>query len=147
MDRQYNGINVHLPLRLRRVVHRFPTPTAHEPFGASPARSKEFRLAVFTLNYDDVDRAPQTWFDGFTGANGEAWSFDARAFDGWRDAEQPVLVHLHGSIRFGYARERPGLAKYSGAESAFNTIKWTRTGDDYSKQAENVRSGNYRNAT
>jgi hypothetical protein len=97
------------------------------------ALEEEFRLAVFTLNYDDViDRACQTWFDGFTDACGEASSFDARAFDCWRDAEQPVLVHLHGSVRFGHKRDGIGLAKYSDAESAFNTIKWTRTSEDYS---------------
>lgn len=63
---------------------------------------------------------------------GNLGPFDARAFDGWRDAKQPVLVHLHGSIRFGPQQQGLGLAKYSDAKSAGQRIEWTRTGDYYS---------------
>jgi hypothetical protein len=54
------------------------------------ALAEEFRLAIFTLNYDDlVDGARSDWFDGFVGekessthgAFPEAKSFDVQAFD------------------------------------------------------------------
>ncbi len=86
------------------------------------ALAKEFHLAIFTLNYDDVvDGARNDWFDGFVaenessthGAFPEAKSFDAQAFDRWKDSIEPVLVHLHGSVRFGLSRKDSGLVKYS----------------------------------
>jgi hypothetical protein len=104
------------------------------------AFAKEFRLVVVTLNYDDlVDRAKVTWFDGFVGKewnsrNGPVWkanSFDARAFDGWRDATDPILVHLHGSIRFGHEPEGFGVAKYSDAQFAGNSIEGTIKSESY----------------
>ncbi len=90
----------------------------------------EFRLAVFTLNYDDVvDEACANWFDGFAGAEesstaggqGEAHAFDASAFDLWRETGDPVLVHMHGSVRFGPSGF--DLVKYSSAQAAADAIK------------------------
>jgi hypothetical protein len=96
------------------------------------ALAKEFQLAIFTLNYDDVvDGACSGWFDGFVGkkdsstagACWEAQSFDAKAFDLWRDSNEPVLVHLHGSVRFGPSRQGFDLVKYNSTAAAGEAIK------------------------
>jgi hypothetical protein len=96
------------------------------------ALAEEFQLAIFTLNYDDVvDGARTDWFDGFVGnkegstggAYWEANSFDAQAFDLWRDSNEPVLVHLHGSVRFGPSRQGFDLVKYSNTVAAGEAIK------------------------
>jgi hypothetical protein len=92
---------------------------------------EEFQLAIFTLNYDDVvDVARPVWFDGFVGASesltggtdGVANSFDARRFEQWRDSVEPVLVHLHGSVRFGPSRRGFDLVKYRSAREAGKAI-------------------------
>ena len=102
---------------------------------------REFRLRVFTLNYDDiVDDARATWFDGFTrpveqSSGGSVWSangFDRRNFSNWRDASEPLLVHLHGSVRFGYLRKEIATGKYSDKRAALESIEATRSGDHYS---------------
>jgi hypothetical protein len=94
--------------------------------------AKEFRPAIFTLNYDDVvDDSQNAWFDGFSGSKNvscggeycESSSFDARAFDEWKDALEPVLVHLHGSVRFGPSRQGSGLVKYRNANEACDAIE------------------------
>jgi hypothetical protein len=96
---------------------------------------------VFTLNYDDVvDGARDSWFDGFTrpveqSPGGRVWSangFDARYFNNWREASEPLLVHLHGSVRFGYLRGEFGTGKYSDSQSALESVEGTRAGDLYS---------------
>jgi len=96
------------------------------------ALAKEFRLAIFTLNYADVvDGARNDWFDGFVGENEssthgafpEAKSFDAQAFDLWKDSIEPVLVHLHGSVRFGPSRKDFDLVKYSDIGAAREVIQ------------------------
>jgi hypothetical protein len=93
---------------------------------------KEFQISVFALNYDDlVDGARLSWFDGFTGpveepAQGPALAvsaFDARSFDKWRDANEPVLAHLHGSVRFGYLRGQFGVGKYSDSQAAVESLE------------------------
>jgi hypothetical protein len=93
---------------------------------------EEFRLTLFTLNYDDlIDRGCPTGFDGFvadrenstSGAYWEAHSFDARVFDLWRDSMEPVLVHLHGSVRFGPSRQGFDLVKYSSSAAAGEAIQ------------------------
>ena len=101
----------------------------------------EFQLAVFTLNYDDiVDDARESWFDGFTrpaeqSSQGPVWSasgFDARHFNNWREASEPLLAHLHGSVRFGYLRNEIGTGKYSNSQTALASVEGTRVGDQYS---------------
>jgi hypothetical protein len=91
----------------------------------------EFQISVFTLNYDDVvDNARKEWFDGFTkpepsptaGAFHTIHSFDPKAFRSWRDASDPLLAHLHGSVRFGY-RPAIGLAKFSMATAAADSLE------------------------
>jgi hypothetical protein len=95
------------------------------------ALTEEFRLAIFTLNYDDVvDGARNVWFDGFVGEKESstqgacctAASFDAQAFDLWKDSTEPVLVHLHGSVRFGPSPHFD-LVKYSDSNAAGEAIQ------------------------
>jgi hypothetical protein len=99
------------------------------------ALATEFQVAVFTLNYDDVvDRSRDDWLDGFSGrkevssqgAYWEAHGFNPKEFRCWRDATRPLLVHLHGSIRFGYLRKDVWpykyLAKYSDPAEALRSI-------------------------
>jgi hypothetical protein len=102
---------------------------------------RKFKLRVFTLNYDDVvDDACDAWFDGFTrpveqSTGGRVWSangFDPRTFSNWRDASEPLLVHLHGSVRFGYLLKEIATGKYSDAQAALKSVEGTRTGDRYS---------------
>ena len=119
------------------------------PVGAQPPAlpafirrlESEFKIGVFTLNYDDiVDGARGSWFDGFTrpvaqSPGGRVWSangFDARSFNNWRDAADPLLVHLHGSVRFGYAPGEFIPVKYSDSQAALQSVQGTRVGDTYS---------------
>ena len=72
---------------------------------------KHFDLTVVTLNYDDlIDRAG-TWFDGFVPSkeNNQYEVFDHSAFRAGASSEPAVLLHLHGSVRFG---RNPGLGRY-----------------------------------
>jgi hypothetical protein len=98
--------------------------------------ANNFQLAVFTLNYDDViDNTRVGWFDGFCGPThtstggsrggtySQAAPFDPKAFDQWRNADQPLLVHLHGSVRFGPSRSNFGLVKYGTAREAGEAIQ------------------------
>ena len=102
------------------------------------ALSAEFRIAVFTLNYDDIiDGSREDWFDGFliksnqatSGLYWEALSFDAQKFDSWTTNDQPLLVHLHGSVRFGPNRTDFGLSKYGTIEAAIAAIRAVSGGD------------------
>jgi hypothetical protein len=69
----------------------------------------EFDLTVVTLNYDDlIDRAGE-WYDGFSGPILPD-KFATFEFSAVRDrlAQHPtVLMHLHGSVRFGFPRFSP----------------------------------------
>jgi hypothetical protein len=103
--------------------------------------AQQFQLGVFTLNYDDVvDGARDLWFDGFTrpveqSQGGLVWSvngFHARHFNNWREASDPLLVHLHGSVRFGYLLGEFGPVKYSDSQRALESVEGTRSGDRYS---------------
>jgi hypothetical protein len=75
-------------VQLRRMLQRF---------------AKRFRLVVIDLNYDDiVDEADLRWADGYTRSLGDAFIFDPEQ---WirdvSDYGRNLLVHLHGSVRFG----------------------------------------------
>jgi SIR2-like domain len=65
-----------------------------------------FDLTVVTLNYDDlIDRAGN-WCDGFSvpvSAN-DAGTFDFAGFPQQSAQHSAVLMHLHGSVRFGFPR-------------------------------------------
>jgi SIR2-like domain len=152
VNRQLDLIDASLLLAVRpliiakiyRVMTGIPVPHLARP----PALHRfirnledQFQLAVFTLNYDDiVDGARESWFDGFTrlaeqSPGGRVWSangFDARHFNNWREASEPLLVHLHGSVRFGYLRREFGTGKYSDSQAALESVEGTRVGDHYS---------------
>ena len=102
--------------------------------------TQEFQLSAFTLNYDDIiDAAPLPWVDGFTGApeqsrQGPVWearSFDPSSFEDWQHRSEPLLAHLHGSVRFGYSREGFGLRKYGSAQEAAISLQDILTSDRY----------------
>jgi SIR2-like domain len=68
-----------------------------------------FDLTVVTLNYDDlIDRAGD-WYDGFSvPANADdAGTFDFAGFPKQSAQHPAVLMHLHGSVRFGFPRFSP----------------------------------------
>lgn len=82
---------------------------------------KDFDLTVVTLNYDDlIDRA-ETWFDGFV-ACGESHQyeiFDHTVFRARASSEPAVLLHLHGSVRFGRnPNAKSYVVKYGSAKEA-----------------------------
>jgi hypothetical protein len=69
--------------------------------------SERFDLSVFTLNYDDLADQAATWFDGFTSpcdpnTTPTPHAFDRKEFVRRSQLEAKVLVHIHGSTRFGY---------------------------------------------
>ena len=129
-------------------IYRIMTGTPLKSLAQPPALhrfirnlEKEFLLGVFTLNYDDVvDGARDSWYDGFTrlvhqSTQGRDWSangFDAQYFNNWPEASEPLLVHLHGSVSFGYLRGEDGVGKYSDTQAALESVEGTRTGDLYS---------------
>lgn len=102
-----------------RAIHR-TVGSASEGWGIQPSDieareqikrmlldlSERFRLIVVDFNYDDlVDQAPVEWNDGFTGIvpdrgcslfSPTAW---AKAID---DPTAHLLMHVHGSVRFGF---------------------------------------------
>ena len=93
---------------------------------------KHFDLTVVTLNYDDlIDRAG-VWFDGFGFAPvndaGEYQIFDHAAFLARASSDPAVLLHLHGSVRFG---RNPGcgsyVVKYQSAQEAQQSFNQTMT--------------------
>ena len=130
------------------AIYRIMTGTPVKSLAKPPALhrfirnlEKEFLLGVFTLNYDDVvDGARDSWFDGFTrpveqSPGGRVWSangFDARHFNNWLEASEPLLVHLHGSVRFGYLRGEFGTGKYSDSQAALESVEGIHVGDRYS---------------
>ncbi len=115
---------------IQRRSHNLPTSLPLHSLISTLA--SEFQLSLFTLNYDDVaDLARSDWIDGFSGpaetsSQGRCWTarrFDARTFDEERISGQPMLVHLHGSVKFGPSRSGFGLVKYDSPQSAFDAIK------------------------
>lgn len=88
--------------------------------------TEHFDLTVVTLNYDDlIDRAG-AWFDGFVPSHGNHpyEKFDRGAFRAGAASEPAVLLHLHGSVRFG---RNPDLGsyvvKYRSAKEAQESLK------------------------
>jgi hypothetical protein len=96
------------PLAARAQIHRMLA-----------TLSAKYRLVVIDLNYDDVvDAAPVDWQDGFN--TDAAWSkhpylpadmvgeehcklFRPDVWDGCEsDSDSNLLIHLHGSILFGW---------------------------------------------
>ncbi len=87
--------------------------------------SKQFKLRVFTLNYDDlVDRVDLSWRDGFLPNNSSFYQvFDAKQFIEEDKNSEALLVHLHGSTRFGYAQDGIfEIHNYSSPERAIHFL-------------------------
>jgi hypothetical protein len=64
----------------------------------------EFNLTVLTLNYDDlIDRVGE-WYDGFNPPSvpDQFGRFDFSGFPVQSAKHPAVLLHLHGSVRFGF---------------------------------------------
>ncbi len=82
---------------------------------------RDFELTVLTLNYDDLIDRTGAWFDGFATSNESA---DYEVFNPGqfveRVATEPnVLLHLHGSVRFGRTlRSGTDIVKYHSVEAA-----------------------------
>lgn len=74
------------------------------------ACADHFRLVVIDLNYDDLfDRIPLDWEDGFKKKEPENpyAIFDPNAWEtALADPERNILIHLHGSVRFGHTDEK-----------------------------------------
>lgn len=94
-----------------------------------------FDLSVFTLNYDDLADRTGNWFDGFTipcdpDSTPTPWGFDRRGFIERCHTESKVLLHMHGSTRFGYSpRGDFDLVKYDDASKALDSFKYIRQSD------------------
>lgn len=104
-------------------------PTYHD---AKPAREQIerlfkalaecFRLVVIDFNYDDlIDRLPITWQDGFTRPVSDR-GCQLFSPDDWNrsvaDASSHLLMHIHGSVRFGYRPQETLTANTRFAEPA-----------------------------
>jgi hypothetical protein len=150
VNRKFDFLDASVLLAVRPLIiaEIYRVMTGHAPVAQPLALHQfirnledEFRLRVFTLNYDDiVDGARESWFDGFTrpveqSPGGRVWTangFDARQFNNWREVQEPLLAHLHGSVRFGYMPTEFGPVKYSNSQAALHSVESTRTGDTYS---------------
>ncbi len=82
----------------------------------------DFDLTVLTLNYDDLIDRTGPWFDGFAASDEKSADYDVfnpgqfvvRAL-----TEPNVLLHLHGSVRFGrMPRSGTDIVKYHSAGAA-----------------------------
>lgn len=87
----------------------------------------QFRLTVFTLNYDDIVDCAGNWFDGFADAqsmDGPHSGFNTSQFRARFHMESESLAHLHGSVRFGYSGgSTPELVKYDMADQALKSLE------------------------
>jgi hypothetical protein len=92
---------------------------------------QEFDLTVVTLNYDDlIDRAGD-WYDGFEPPTPGAGfgSFDFANFPCQVMTHPAVLLHLHGSVRFGYHGAGTGqIVRYVSPFYALETILYPKPG-------------------
>lgn len=87
--------------------------------------SEQFLLKAFTLNYDDLlDRVNLPWRDGFVENLGKYhMQFSPKDFLEASDGPGPLLVHTHGSIRFGFAQGALGIHKYYDPKVAENHLE------------------------
>lgn len=103
--------------------------------------SERFTIRLFTLNYDDlVDRVNLPWCDGFDDCSKFPSDFNPKRFLEESAGSDPLLVHLHGSIRFGFEQ---GLAltikKYNNPGLAITTYQ--APGADRNIQGKLISSG------
>ena len=89
------------------------------------ALEETFILKTFTLNYDDIiDEAFPDGIDGFTvgKSNPPLSNFDRKLFLDAVRSNSSLLVHLHGSVRFGYASYPDKIAKFESSQKAYDSI-------------------------
>lgn len=92
---------------------------------------EHFELTVLTLNYDDLIDHTGPWFDGFQKREDtdDYCSFNACQFVRRVTVEPKVLLHLHGSVRFGYSSQSSlDIVKYASVEKGFDSIKGIKAG-------------------
>ncbi len=79
------------------------------------ALAADARVVLSTLNYDTILDDALLWADGFTQVLG--WDFSEFQPRLWleRRSDQHLLMHLHGSMRFGF---RPAMALYGATPSS-----------------------------
>lgn len=82
---------------------------------------QQFLLRVVTLNYDDLIDRTSDWFDGFSEKDGNLLRFQPKQFATEILAKEQVLLHLHGSVRYGYNNK--SLVKFDSTEDAFNNLQ------------------------
>jgi len=106
--------------------------TAH----SSPSKLKDFfdvlrdnfNLTVVTLNYDDIIDKAGVWYDGFEPLNGSTKQFgrfDSAGFPHESMVQPAILLHLHGSVRFGFDPDSADrdIVRYAAATDAFKSVK------------------------
>lgn len=84
---------------------------------------EKFEIKLFTLNYDDlIDRVGLPWLDGFIPNKSNFYeAFDLKTFLEADKSSAPLLVHMHGSTRFGYCHDGIfDIHKYKSPETAIN---------------------------
>jgi hypothetical protein len=80
-------------------------------------RSK-FALRIYTLNYDTSVDDCGSWEDGYRDGNSDGAEFSRASLLAAYEHPRQVLVHLHGSILFGYKKRQVGMVKYPGWNEA-----------------------------
>ncbi len=82
----------------------------------------QFDLTILTLNYDDLIDHAGPWFDGFRPDldRSDYSVFEPGRFVDRVRSEGNVLLHLHGSVRFG--RVASGIVKYRTPQDAFDSL-------------------------
>lgn len=89
---------------------------------------KSFSLSVYSLNYDDLIDDSTVFYDGFEPGQSSYKRFDRRKYlQMCQDEDLNRLMHLHGSIRFGYPNDNyhddpSELVKYDVADDAIGTF-------------------------
>jgi hypothetical protein len=85
---------------------------------------------VVTLNYDDIIDRIGDWYDGFDDAGVgplKFGTFDAARFRRESLSRPAVLLHIHGSVRFGFEPHGTGreIVRYYDPDSALESILGT----------------------
>lgn len=106
---------------------------------------EHFSLTVVTLNFDDIIDRTGDWYDGFGDAGGVTpgfGTFDTAGFQRRSESRPAVLLHIHGSVRFGFgphgtARE---IVRYNDPDAALQSALHA-THDNTSPEPAPIISG------
>jgi SIR2-like domain len=96
-----------------------------------------FNISVFTLNYDDVvDEIFDDWLDGFGDKDATVGELNGRKFQPAElaksaQSQRPLLIHMHGSVRFGPGQGLFQIVQYDNIKEAKNAIKSVATSDTH----------------